>query len=91
MIKKHTYGAVVDEIDTNHVGDIPLPILKNEQKQIEINDLVLKANDLRYQAHLKEQEALAKMEAIINSVKSDDMSIAAEPEGKYGKSRDILP
>jgi len=29
LIKKHTYGAVVDEIDTNHVGDIPLPLLKN--------------------------------------------------------------
>jgi len=30
LICKHTYGAVVDEIDTNHVGDIPLPLLKNQ-------------------------------------------------------------
>ncbi|THK40572.1 restriction endonuclease subunit S [Methylophaga sp. SB9B] len=67
MIKKHTYGAVVDEIDTNHVGDIPLPILKNQQKQKEINDLVLNANELRYEAHLKEQEAIRKMEEIINN------------------------
>ncbi|MCB0517041.1 MAG: restriction endonuclease subunit S [Bacteroidetes bacterium] len=69
MIKKHTYGAVVDEIDTNHVGDIPLPILKNEKKQKEINDLVLQANELRYQAHIKEQEAIKKMENIINNTK----------------------
>lgn len=69
LIKKHTYGAVVDEIDTNHVGDIPLPILKNEKKQKEINDLVLQANELRYKAHLKEQEAIKKMENIINDTK----------------------
>jgi type I restriction enzyme S subunit len=65
LICKHTYGAVVDEIDTNHVGDIPLPLLRNQSKQQEINDLVLQANALRYQAHLKEQEAIKKMEAII--------------------------
>ncbi len=65
MIKKHTYGAVVDEIDTNHVGDIPLPILKNSKKQTEINDLVLKANELRYQAHKKEQMAIEKMDKIL--------------------------
>jgi len=28
--------------------------------------LVLEANELRYQAHLKEQEAIQKMEKIIN-------------------------
>lgn len=69
MIKKHTYGAVVDEIDTNHVGDIPLPLLKNEKKQKEINDLVLNANELRYKAHLREQEAIKRMENIINDTK----------------------
>lgn len=67
LIKKHTYGAVVDEIDVNHVGDIPLPLLKNKQKQKEINDLVLNANDLRYIAYCKEQEAFKLMEDIINS------------------------
>lgn len=69
MIKRHTYGSVVDEIDAKHVGDIPLPILKNQQKQKEINDLVLQANELRYQAHLKEQEGIKKMENIINDTK----------------------
>jgi type I restriction enzyme, S subunit len=87
MIKKHTYGAVVDEIDTNHVGDIPLPILKNEKKQKEINDLVLQANELRYQAHLKEQEAIKKMETIINTTNDNKFSIAAEPEIRYKKMK----
>lgn len=67
LIKKYTYGSVVDEIDTNHVGDIPFPILKNQQKQKEINDLVLKANELRYKAHLKEQQAIKKMEEILEN------------------------
>jgi type I restriction enzyme S subunit len=69
LICKHTYGAVVDEIDTNHVGDIPLPLLKNQSKQQEINELVLQANELRYQAHLKEQEAIKQMESIIETTK----------------------
>lgn len=67
LIKKHTYGSVVDEIDTNHVGDVPIPLLKNESKQKEINDLVLKANKLRYEAHLKEEEAIKMVEEIINT------------------------
>lgn len=87
MVKKHTYGSVVDEIDANHVGDIPLPILNNQQKQKEINDLVLKANDLRYQAHLKEQEAIKKMEKIINTTKDNDFSIAADTDIRYKKRR----
>ncbi|WP_052600186.1 restriction endonuclease subunit S [Aureispira sp. CCB-QB1] len=67
LIRQHTYGSVVDEIDTNHVGDVPLPIFNNQTKQQEINNLVLKANDLRYKAYLKEQEAIKKMEEIINT------------------------
>lgn len=67
LIKKHTYGSVVDEVDTNHIGDIPIPILKNKLKLHEINDLVIKANELRYKAYLKEQEAIKKMEDIIEN------------------------
>ena len=32
----------------------------------EINDKVLEANELRYQAYLKEQEAVKMMEEILN-------------------------
>lgn len=67
MIRKHTYGAVVDEIDATHVGDIPIPLLTCQEKQKEINDLVLKANELRHLAHLKEQDAIEKMQDIIEN------------------------
>ncbi|MCR5234778.1 MAG: restriction endonuclease subunit S, partial [Lachnospiraceae bacterium] len=58
FITKHTYGSVIDEIDDNQVGEIPIPILKDEKKQKEINDLALEANQKRYEAYLCEQEAL---------------------------------
>lgn len=69
LIKRETYGSVVDMIDDKNVSGIHVPLLKNEKKQKEINDLILQANELRYQAHLKEQEAIKKMENIINDTK----------------------
>ena len=66
LIKRNTFGAVVDEIDTNQIKQLEIPILKNESKQKEINDKVLQANDLRYQAYLKEREAVKTMKEIIN-------------------------
>lgn len=85
LIKRETYGSVVDMIDDKNVSGIHVPLLKNEQKQKEINDLVLKANELRYQAHLKEQKAVEKMENIINTTNDNKFSIAAEPEIRYKK------
>lgn len=67
LITRHTYGSVVDEIDDRHLSSVEIPLLKNEKKQKEINDLVLHANELRYQAHLKEQEAIDNMNRIINT------------------------
>lgn len=65
-IVRDTYGAVVDEIDDRQLSQVEIPLLKNESKQKEINDKVLQANELRYQAYLKEQEAVKMMEEIIN-------------------------
>ena len=58
LIKRFTYGSVVDEIDDNHVRQIQIPILKNQDVQKQINDLALQANEKRYKAYLLEQEAL---------------------------------
>lgn len=58
LIKRFTYGSVVDEIDDNHVRQIEIPILRNQDIQKQINDLALQANEKRYQAYLLEQEAL---------------------------------
>lgn len=58
LIRRHTYGAVVFEIDQYHLAEVPVPLLADTAAMQEINSLVLKANDLRYQAFQKEQEAL---------------------------------
>lgn len=65
LIVRNTYGAVVDEIDDRHLSNVIIPLLKNESKQREINEKVLQANELRYQAYLKEQEAVRMMEEVI--------------------------
>ncbi|KGI21172.1 restriction endonuclease subunit S [Hoylesella timonensis] len=65
LIVRHTYGAVVDEIDDKQLAEVPIPLLQDEAIQQRINDLVLQANELRYQACLKEQEAIKKMESIL--------------------------
>lgn len=65
LIVRNTYGAVVDEIDDNQLSTVVIPLLKNKDIQQKINDLVLEANELRYQAYLKEQEAINKMNEIL--------------------------
>lgn len=67
LIIRNTYGAVVDEIDDNQLSTVAIPLLKNKQVQQKINDLVLEANELRYQAYLKEQEAINQMNKIIDA------------------------
>lgn len=62
LITRYTYGSVVNEIDDNHVSNIQFPILKNKNIQKNINDIALKANEKKYDAYKKEQEALRIME-----------------------------
>lgn len=62
LIQRYTYGAVVDEIDSSHVSDIPIPLLKNHDVQKRINDLALEANEKRYKAYVLEKRALELMD-----------------------------
>lgn len=62
LIKRFTYGSVVDEIDDNHVKQIQIPLLKNQLIQKRINDLALEANAKRYEAYKLEQQALRIMD-----------------------------
>ncbi|MCR4811547.1 MAG: restriction endonuclease subunit S [Bacteroidales bacterium] len=67
LIVRNTYGAVVDEIDDTHLSQVAIPILKDAVKQREINEKVLQANALRYQAYLKEKEAVNTVENLLKS------------------------
>ena len=57
LIRRYTYGAVVFEIDQHHLGDVPVPIIDEENMDL-INNLVLEANCLRTKAYDLEQESL---------------------------------
>lgn len=61
LITRYTYGSVVDEIDDDHVRQIPIPLLRNQDVQQKINALALEANEKRYEAYKLEQEALRIM------------------------------
>lgn len=61
LITRYTYGSVVDEIDDNHVRQIPIPMLRNQDIQKKINNLALEANAKRYEAYKLEQKALRIM------------------------------
>ena len=58
LVKRFTYGAVVDEIDASHVSNVAVPLLKNKEVQKQINDLILSANQKRYEAYVLEMRAL---------------------------------
>ena len=58
LISHFTYGAVVDEIDDNHVSHISMPLLQDGDIQKQINDKVLEANQKRTRAYELEQNAL---------------------------------
>ena len=49
MVKRHTYGSVVDEIDDYHVREITVPML-SEALISKIGALVVEANQLKAQA-----------------------------------------
>ena len=61
LITRYTYGSVVDEIDDTHVGCIPFPLLKDAKIQHQINELALLANEKRFKAYKREQQALEIM------------------------------
>lgn len=66
LIKRETYGSVVDMIDNNCLSRVIIPLLKKESKQKVINDKILQANELRHQAYLKEQEAIKCVNELLN-------------------------
>lgn len=58
LIERFVYGAVVDEIDDNHLSRVPIPIIKDKSLMKKINDLALEANKLRSEAYYLEQDAI---------------------------------
>lgn len=62
LVRRQTYGSVVNMIDNNSLASVEIPLLKNQDVQAQINRLALKANEKRYEAYLLEQKALKIMD-----------------------------
>jgi len=61
LIERLVYGAVVDEIEEEHLAEVPIPLLKNIEAMQQINNLALEANKLRAEAYYQEQAAIKIM------------------------------
>ena len=58
LIHRFAYGAVVRHLEKEHILQVSVPLLHDENTQREINDTVLEANQKRTEAYHLEQEAL---------------------------------
>jgi type I restriction enzyme S subunit len=86
LIKRFTYGAVVDEIDDNHMRQVRVPLLKDQEVQKRINDLALEANRKRYEAFLLEEQAIdtVNKKVIFASDSEQGSTSAATPPSPLG-------
>lgn len=74
LITRSSYGAVVPEIDRQHVGQVTIPLLKDEGIQKEINRLALEASMKRTEAYHAEQEAIRiTNEKVIHATTAGEM------------------
>ena len=58
LIHRFAYGAVVRHLEKEHISQVSVPLLRDENAQREINGTVLEANRKRTEAYNLEQEAL---------------------------------
>ncbi|HEL1350806.1 TPA: restriction endonuclease subunit S [Streptococcus equi subsp. zooepidemicus] len=61
LIRRQTYGSVVNEITDKQLGAICIPIFKEDTINNSIISLINEANELRYQAYKLEQKAIEIM------------------------------
>ena len=61
LIRRQTYGSVVDEITDKQLGTVVIPVFKKDTINNSIISLINKANELRYKAYKQEQQAIEIM------------------------------
>lgn len=70
LICRNIYGSVVLEITCEHVGNITVPILREETVAY-INNMVLEANKMRHEAYQLEQEAIRMMDEEVLGIRNE--------------------
>jgi type I restriction enzyme, S subunit len=64
LIKRHSYGSVIQEIDLDMLASVPVPLPEKSVRD-EIGDFVLRANSLRNEAWEKERKAISLLETYV--------------------------
>jgi len=62
LIRRFAYGAVIRHLEKEHIFEVCVPLLSDQDTQQEINDMVLEANRKRTEAYNLEQEALRMLD-----------------------------
>lgn len=70
LIRRHSYGSVILEIDKEMLSSVSVPLLPEEQRH-EIGNLVLRANKLRDEAWKLEKDAITRIEQIVKPKKKE--------------------
>jgi type I restriction enzyme S subunit len=79
LVRRFTYGSVVDEVEDRHMKNVAVPLLG--QPLIEkIGNLVLKANEKRYEAFIQEQQALSLFNQKVLGIVEDTVVTPTELE-----------
>lgn len=65
LLKRSSYGAVVQHIEKEHLADTPIPLLSDKSKQDTINKLALKANGKLTEAYELEQQAVEEINELV--------------------------
>lgn len=62
LMTRYNYGGVIDVLEGSHLAKVPIPILKNEFIQSEINSKAIEAINLRNSAYELEKEAFLELD-----------------------------
>jgi type I restriction enzyme S subunit len=65
LIKRYSYGAVVQHIEDHHIARLPIPLLKDTATHAEINRLALNASNKRTQAYHLELKAIKLVNDVV--------------------------
>ncbi len=86
LIRRFTYGSVVDEVSDEHIGNVIVPILKDSVMQ-EIGKLVLDANGKRYQAFVLEQQAMRTFDQKVFGISTSEILYLPKPASRTNASK----
>ena len=87
LINSKEYGSTVKHINAEHISELPIPHFSDDFEK-EVNDLILKAHNIRESAHLLLNDALNELYDLINlPILTDEDIVEEELIGEYDTNK----